>query len=112
MYLFTLARTIDLRKMFKDAGFESDPEREAFNSLGEKALGNITWVLKYAYLHCVYVSCIFRLQDSIHTPTIRNIIFGFLQFVDKNDFAMDISFGSTGYSLILARAFKDVCYWS
>ncbi|CAI8048969.1 hypothetical protein GBAR_LOCUS26977 [Geodia barretti] len=29
-------------------------------------------------------------------------------FVDKNDFAMDISFGSTGYSLILARAFKDV----
>jgi hypothetical protein len=78
-----------LRKTFKDAGFESDPERNAFNCLSEKALGNITW-------------------DSIHTPTIRNIIFGFLQFVDKNDFAMDISFGSTGYSLILARAFKDV----
>ena len=47
-------------------------------------------------------------QDSIHTPTIRNVIFGFLQFVDKNDLAMDISFGSSGYSLTLARAFKDV----
>lgn len=35
-------------------------------------------------------------------------MFGFLQFVENNDLALDISFGSTGYSLILARAFKDV----
>ena len=48
------------------------------------------------------------LQESIHIPTIRNIIFGFLQFVEKNDLALDISFGTSGYSLILARAFKDV----
>ena len=36
-------------------------------------------------------------------------MFGFLKFVDDNNLALDISFGSTGYSLILARAFKDVC---
>jgi hypothetical protein len=83
------SRNIDLRDTFRDAGFDSDPEHNAFDALGEEALGNITW-------------------ESIKTPTIRNIIFGFLQFVEKNEFAMDISFGSSGYSLILARAFLDV----
>ena len=38
------ARGIDLRRSFKDAGFDCDPERDVFNQLSENALGNITWV--------------------------------------------------------------------
>ena len=34
----------DLREIFIQAEFDSDPEYVAFNSLGEEALGNITWV--------------------------------------------------------------------
>ena len=42
--LNTLARGIDLREIFKEAEFDIDPERAAFDCLSEKALGNITWV--------------------------------------------------------------------
>ena len=37
-------RDKDIRKAFRAAGFSTDPEWEVFNMLGERALGNITWV--------------------------------------------------------------------
>ena len=50
---------------------------------------------------------------------IRDRLYGFVKFCPmgsegqymeqvKTDMAMDISFGSSGYGLVLARAFKDV----
>lgn len=53
---------------------------------------------------------------------IRDRLYGFVKFcpkqVDgsekgevKTDMAMDISFGSSGYALVLARAFKTVCQY-
>ena len=51
---------------------------------------------------CVSVS----LQTAI--PGIRNFVFGFLGITEKHILALDISFGTIGYSLILARAFQEV----
>ena len=46
---------------------------------------------------------------------IRDRLYGFVKFCPagtegqvKTDMAMDISFGSSGYGLVLARAFKTV----
>ena len=49
-----LARGVDLRATFRDAGFSTDPEREVFHTLKENALGNIRWVGMYslhAWMH-------------------------------------------------------------
>ena len=48
----------------------------------------------------------FIIQESL--SSIRDVFFGFLQFANKHQIALDISFGTTGYSLILARAFQEV----
>ena len=48
--MFLTARGLDLRKTFGEAGFDSDPEQEAFNCLKDKALGNISWVYSYIEL--------------------------------------------------------------
>lgn len=51
---------------------------------------------------------------------IRDRLYGFVKFCPKQvegnekgevktDMAMDISFGSSGYALVLARAFRTVC---
>ena len=40
--------------------------------------------------------------------SIRRRFYGFVQFAPDNDVAMDISFGSVGYTLALARAFRTV----
>ena len=45
-------RGIDLRKNFKEAGFDCDPERDVFNQLTENALGNITWVCAFSECRC------------------------------------------------------------
>ena len=51
---------------------------------------------------------ILPLQDPANS--IRDYFFGFMQFgPHKNRIAYDISFGTIGYSLILARAFQEVC---
>lgn len=39
---------------------------------------------------------------------IRDFIYGFFSFAKTNNVALDISFGTIGYSLILARAFQEV----
>ena len=47
-------RPFDLRHAFKAAGFDSDPEKEVFNELRERALGNISWVcINYLSLYCI-----------------------------------------------------------
>ena len=45
-------------------------------------------------------------QESL--KSIRDLFFGFLKLVPDNRRVYDISFGTIGYSLILARAFQDV----
>ena len=39
---------------------------------------------------------------------LRNRMFGFFQFTPSNTLAYDISFGTVGCQLILARAFMEV----
>lgn len=39
---------------------------------------------------------------------LRDVVFGFLKLAPENGCAYDISFGTAGYSLTLARAFKEV----
>ena len=39
---------------------------------------------------------------------LRDRLFGFFQFAPQNELAYDISFGTVGCSLILARGFKEV----
>lgn len=64
------------------------------------------------------------LQDSVHG--IRDRIYGFVNlafpishtssdessYFESPTMAMDISFGTTGYALTLARAFHNVCVYS
>ena len=64
-------------------------------------------------------SCVFVLQRPVEG--IRDRLYGFVKFCPKHvkgekkgqvktDMAMDISFGSSGYALVLARAFQTVDY--
>ena len=73
---------------------------------------------KINFLDCFWLS----FQHPVEG--IRDRIYGFVQFcpkvVDvrtgkqrpKTDMAMDLSFGSIGYALVLARPFKVVCIFS
>lgn len=64
------------------------------------------------------------LQHCLQKPVegIRDRLYGFVQFCPKHvegeykgeaktDMALDISFGSSGYALILSRAFKTVSHY-
>lgn len=42
--------------------------------------------------------------------SIRSRFYGFVQFAPDNDVAVDISFGSVGFTLALARAFRTVSH--
>ena len=64
---------------------------------------------------CVYYNLLQRPVEGI-----RDRLYGFVKFCPKyvtgqkrgevkTEMAMDISFGSSGYALVLARAFQTVC---
>ena len=79
----------------------------------------------FSYPYCckAKMNCVNYFWLSFQHPVegIRDRIYGFVQFcpkvVDvrtgkrrpKTDMAMDLSFGSVGYALVLARPFKVVC---
>ena len=53
------------------------------------------------------ISFFFCVQEQV--SSIRDYFFGFMRFGPmENRHAYDISFGTIGYSLILARAFREV----
>ena len=49
---------------------------------------------------------IFFLQTEV--ASIRDRFYGFVQFAPDNDVAVDLSFGVIGFTLTLARAFREV----
>eukprot|EP00731_Ephydatia_muelleri_P005919 Em0003g167a len=74
----------ELKTYFRNAGFDGDPEKVAYLNY-KPDLGNTKWT---------------------DIESIRSRFYGFVQFAPDNDVAMDISFGSVGYTLALARAFR------
>ena len=54
----------------------------------------------------MFISSLYSL--FIVDQNIRDFIYGFFSFAKTNNVALDISFGTIGYSLILARAFQEV----
>ena len=57
------------------------------------------------HAHHMLINCPSTQTDI---ESIRSRFYGFVQFAPDNDVAMDISFGSVGYTLALARAFRTV----
>lgn len=74
----------ELRAYFKNAGFNARPENVAYLDY-KPDLGNTHWT---------------------DIESIRTRFYGFMQFAPDNDVAVDISFGSVGFTLALARAFR------
>ena len=61
-------------------------------------LRNLQGLIKYAFLF----------QDVVQHSSIRDRFYAFVGLSERNDRALDIGFGSPGYVLELARAFRSV----
>lgn len=97
----------ELHGMFRKAQFGENPGKKAFNYMGKEWLGNIQWVScsVMTALHSNY-SYLFSFQSAV--AGIRDFIYVFFEPVTTGRMALDISFGTIGYSLILSRAFNEV----
>jgi hypothetical protein len=94
-----LSRVEDLTSFFKmgPGGFSRNPETFAFIQL-QKYLSNIKW------------KPVEGIRDRLYgfVPYSPKHLKGDKKGQPKTDMALDISFGSSGYALVLARAFKKV----
>ena len=129
-------RSRDIQDRFLKAGFTGQsPEKDVFDTvLGKGRLGNVKWVSIFLtqlllvplaiqvaviylsgscfeFLVCKstnrIISFFICVQEQV--SSIRDYFFGFMRFGPaENRHAYDISFGTIGYSLILARAFREV----
>lgn len=61
----------------------------------------------HIYLQSIYMH-FFVFQAVVHIPSIRDRFYAFVGLSGRNDRALDIGFGSPGYVLELARAFRSV----
>jgi len=66
------------------------------------------YIAYYVYISkaFTYIFCVF--QAVVHIPSIRDRFYAFVGLSGRNDRALDIGFGSPGYVLELARAFRNV----
>ena len=104
-----LERIKDVKNHFYSSGFEAWPGENPDLKIYEiaRSIVGARWVRSFSLIHCLH-NLLINLQTA--NPSIRNVIYGFFNLAPRRNVAMDISFGtSTSYSLILARAFSNVC---